>query len=203
MSSAEPTSGARRHRGLTTVKVDAETHRLMGDLAHLLERTRGQVVRDAVNAFAVWRAALLDHGADETAQRVALANARHQARLASGDLATSDAERAERSRAGTVLISPHTLGRLTLHERVELRRADLDRVFGAMGARNPRLVDPRDHGHAPDSVVILVDLDDPARFPYGELIAEATEILGQIVDIAASNARRPSLLDRAGIETIR
>lgn len=69
--------------------------------------------------------------------------------------------------------------------------------------RNPRLVDPRDHGHAPDSVVILVDLDDPARFPYGELIAEATEILGQIVDIAASNARRPSLLDRAGIATIR
>lgn len=117
MSSAEPTGGARRNRGLTTVKVDAETHRLIGDLAHLLERTRGEVVRDAVNAFAVWRETLLDHGADESAQRVALANARHQARLASGDLATSDAER--------------------------------------------------------------------------------------IVDIAASNARRPSLLDRAGIETIR
>ena len=92
MSSAEPTGGARRNRGLTTVKVDAETHRLIGDLAHLLERTRGEVVRDAVNAFAVWRETLLDHGADESAQRVALANARHQARLASGDLATSDAE---------------------------------------------------------------------------------------------------------------
>ena len=196
-------SRAPLNRGLTTVKVDSETHRLIGDLSHLLGRTRGEVVRDAVNAFAVWRETLLDHGADETAQRVALANARHQARLASGDLATSDAERAERSRAGTTRLSPRTFRRLTPYERVEARRAELDRAFGALGARNPRLVDSRDHGAAPDSVVILVDLDDSARFPYGELIAEATEILGEIVDVAASNAGRPSLLDRAGIETIR
>jgi hypothetical protein len=43
---------------------------------------------------------------------------------------------------------------------------------------------------------MLIDLDDPARFPYGELVAIATETLWEIVDVAASNAPRPSLLDR-------
>jgi hypothetical protein len=195
-------SGVPRNAGLTTVKVDAETHRLIGDLAHLLGRTRGEVVRDAVNAFAVWRETLLGDGADQSAQRVALAAARHRSQAASGDLAIADAERAERSPAGTVRLSPDMFRRLTPPERLETRRSELGRALAALGARNPRLVEPREHGYRPDSILVLVDLDDPSQFAYGELIAVASEILEEIVDIAASNAPRPSLLQRAGAEQV-
>jgi predicted transcriptional regulator len=182
--------------GLTTVKIDAETHRLIGDLAHLLGRTRGEVVRDAVNAFAVWREAVLDDGAEASSGRRALASARHLGRLASGDLATSAAERAERSRIGVARVSEAMLLRLTIHERVEVRRAELEDAFGELGARNPRLADPRDHGREHGSIVILVDLDDPSRFPFGELVSVALEILSEIVYIAATNAPYPSLFER-------
>jgi hypothetical protein len=196
-------NGTPRNGGLTTVKVDAETHRLIGDLAHLLGRTRGEVVRDAVNAFAVWREGLLDDGADAAALRVALASARHHARLVSGELATADAERADRSRVGTTRLSLETFGRLTTHERFEVRRIELEHAFAALGARNPRLVGAREHGHRPGTVVIAVDLDDPARFAYGELLAIGTEILWEIVDVVASNGRRPTLLDRAATDQVR
>jgi predicted transcriptional regulator len=178
--------------GLVTLKVDAETHRLIGDLAHLLGRTRKDVVRDAVNAFAVWRESVLDEGAEASSERLVLANARHSARLASGDLASSAAERAGRSRIGTVRISDAMFLQLTVHERFELRRAELERAFGELGARNPRLVDPRDYGRAPSATVILVDLDDPDRFAFGELVMAALETISEIVTIEATNGyRRP------------
>ncbi|GAA1058464.1 hypothetical protein GCM10017608_26210 [Agromyces luteolus] len=176
--------------GLTTVKVDAETHRLIGDLAHLLGRTRGQVVRDAVNAFAVWRERRLDEGAEERDQRLALAGARHVGRLAAGELELSTAERAERSRIGASRISEATFQRLKIAERLELRRTDLETAFGELGARNPRLVDPREHGRDPASTVLLVDLDDPSRFPMGVLLLTALEHLDEIVDVVATNGRR-------------
>jgi hypothetical protein len=180
-------------RRLTTVKVDAETHRLIGDLAHLLGRTRKEVVRDAVNAFAVWREAVLDDGAEASIDRLALAGARHLGRLASGDLATSTAERAERSPTGATRISDATFLRLTVLERFELRRAQLERAFGELGARNPRLVDPHGYGRSRSSTVILVDLDDPARFAFGELVMAALEIISEIVTIEASNGHRRPL----------
>lgn len=108
-------------RRLTTVKADAETHRLIGDLAHLLGRTRKDLVRDAVNAFAAWREAVLDHGAEASSERLALANARHTARLASGELMTSAPERSQRSRVGASRISEAAFLRLIAHERLELR----------------------------------------------------------------------------------
>ena len=134
--------------------------------------------------------------------RVALAAARHRSQAASGDLAIADAERAERSPAGTVRLSPAMFRRLTPPERLETRRSELGRALAALGARNPRLVEPREHGYRPDSILVLVDLDDPSQFAYGELIAVASEILEEIVDIAASNAPRPSLLQRAGAEQV-
>lgn len=187
---------APEERRLTTVKVDPETHRLIGDLAHLLGRTRKDIVRDAVNAFAVWREAVLDRGAEASSERLALANARHTGRLASGDLAASASERAERSRTGAPVVSDAMFLRLTIHERVEIRRSELEHAFAELGARNPRLADPRDHGREPGSIVILVDLDDPSRFPFGELVTVALEILSEIVYVAATNAPSPSLLAR-------
>jgi|GEM_PF-2826184 len=183
--------------GLTTVKVDGETHRLIGDLAHLLGRTRGAVVRDAVNAFAVWRESLLDEGADERDQRLALAGARHHGRLAAGELELSEEERTERSRIGARRMSEATFLRLTVAERLEARRTELEAAFGDLGARNPRLVDPREHGRDPASTVLLVDLDDPERFPIGVLLLTALEHLDEIVDIVATNGRRSLLTLRA------
>lgn len=178
--------------GLVTLKVDAETHRLIGDLAHLLGRTRKDVVRDAVNAFAVWREAVLDEGAEASSERLALANARHAGRLAAGDLMTSPSERADRSRIGATRISDAAFLRLSVHERFELRRTELERAFGELGARNPRLVDPREYGRAPSAIVILVDLADPARFAFGELVMAALETISEIVTIEVTNGyRRP------------
>jgi hypothetical protein len=181
-------------RRLTTVKVDLETHRLIADLAHLLGRTRKDVVRDAVNAFAVWREAVLDNGAEASSDRLAIANARHTGRVASGDLATSVAERAERSRIGAARISEAAFLRLTAHERLELRRGELEQAFAGLGARNPRFVDPREHGHDPTASVILVDLDDPERFPVFELVTLALEIIAELAHVVASNAPYPSLV---------
>ncbi|WP_400996865.1 hypothetical protein [Agromyces sp. GXQ0307] len=174
----------------TSVKVDAETHRLIGDLAHVLGRSRGMVVRDAVNAFAVWREALLDEGAVDREQRLALATARHHARVATGELESSAAELVDRSRNGVSRMSESTFRRLTVSERLELRRADLEGAFGELGARNPRLVDPRELGRDPTSTVLTIELDDPDRFPLGALLIAALEHLDALVDIVATNARR-------------
>ncbi|MGR2752780.1 hypothetical protein [Agromyces arachidis] len=182
--------------GLTTVKVDEETHRLIGDLAHLLGRSRREVVRDAVNAFATWREAALDEGAAAASDRIALANARHLGRVTAGDLATSAAERAERSRIGAGRVSESTYHLLSVHERLEVRRPELERAFGERGARNPRLVDPRAFGHEKGSTVILVDLDDPDRSPVFELVTVALEILGEFAHVVASNAPYPSFAAR-------
>ncbi|HEX6954157.1 MAG TPA: hypothetical protein VF156_04685 [Agromyces sp.] len=177
---------------LVTIKVDPETHRLIGDLSHLSGRTRKEVVRDAVNAFVVWREAVLDEGAAASSDRLALANARHAGRLAAGDLTTSAAERADRSRIGATRISDAAFLRLSVHERLEVRRTELERAFGELGARNPRLVDPRAYGRAPSATVILVDLDDPRRFAFGELVMAALETISEIVTIEATNGtRRP------------
>lgn len=189
------TPGDRPEEGrLTTVKVDVETHRLIGDLAHLLGRTRKDVVRDAVNAFAAWREAVLDHGAEASSERLALANARHTARLASGELMTSAAERSERSRVGASRISEAAFLRLTAHERLELRRPELERAFAELGARNPRFVDPRDHDRDPATSVIMVDLDDPEQFRVFELVTLALEIIAELAHVVASNAPYPSLV---------
>ena len=90
---------------LTTVKVDGETHRLIGDLAHLPGRSRKDVVRDAVLAFAAWRERLLDEGLVEATHRLALAGVRHEMRAAVGELAIRGAERVERSRIGVARTS--------------------------------------------------------------------------------------------------
>ena len=179
--------------GQTSVKIDQETHRLIGDLAHLLGRSRGAVVRDAVNAFAVWREDLLEQGAADRDERVALAEARHAGRLADGDLATSAAERAERTRIGAARLSPAAFLRLTIHERFHLRRGDLEREFGDLGARNPRLADPRDFGRSSGETVILVDLDDRTDFRAHELEFIALRAIDELVHVEASNAPYPSL----------
>ena len=64
---------------MSTVKVDADTLRVIGDLAHVLGRTRKDVVRDAVHAFAAWRERSLEAGVDATVARLVTAGAHHRA----------------------------------------------------------------------------------------------------------------------------
>ena len=69
-------------------------------ISHLLGRSRKDVVRDAVHAFAAWRERLLDEGLDEATHRLALAGTRHEMRAAAGEVAIRGAGRVERSRIG-------------------------------------------------------------------------------------------------------
>ena len=64
---------------VSSVKVDADTLRVIGDLAHVLGRTRKDVVRDAVHAFAAWRERSLEAGVDATVARLVTAGAHHRA----------------------------------------------------------------------------------------------------------------------------
>ncbi len=158
----------------TTVKVDRETHRLIGDLAHLLGRSRKDVVRDAVFAFAAWRERLLDDGIDETAHRVALAATRHEHRVAAGALDLALEERVERSRIGAARMSSRVEAALSPAELLEHRRPEIEAAFAELGAINPRYAaDPRRYGHLAEHDVIVVDLADPARFEQSRLGAAA------------------------------
>jgi len=163
---------------LSTVKVDGDTHRLIGDLAHLLGRSRKEVVRDAVHAFASWRERLLDEGLDEASHRLAVAATRHETRTETGELDVRAAERLDRSRIGAARMSPRVEAALSPSELLEHRRAEVEAVFAPLGARNPRLaIDPRRYGHLSEHRVIVVDLDDPSRFEQSRLQAEVFTVL--------------------------
>lgn len=163
---------------LTTVKVDRDTHRLIGDLAHLLGRSRKDVVRDAVHAFAAWRERLLDDGLDESSHRLALASTTHELRQAAGEYDTIPAERVERSRIGPARMSPRVKAALSPQELLEHHRPEVEAAFAELGARNPRFAtDPRRYGHLAEHRVIVVDLDDPRRFEQGRLAAAAFTVL--------------------------
>ena len=162
---------------VTTVKVDGETHRLIGDLAHLLGRSRKEVVRDAVRAFAAWRERLLDDGLDATVHRVAEASEKHELRAASGDLGSTPAERVGRSRIGVARMSASVEAALSPAELLEHHRPAIETAFARLGARAPRFaIDPRRYGHLAEHRVIIVDLVDPARFEQSRLRAAAFEI---------------------------
>ena len=162
---------------VTTVKVDRETHRLIGDLAHVLGRSRKDIVRDAVHAFASWRDRLLDEGLDETVHRVALAGEKHDLRAASGALDSTTAERVERSRIGAARMSPRVEAALSPAELLEHHRPAIEAAFADLGARAPRFaIDPRRYGHLAEHRVIVVDLVDPARFEQSRLRVAALEI---------------------------
>jgi hypothetical protein len=163
---------------LTTVKVDGETHRLIGDLAHLMGRSRKDVVRDAVHAFAAWRERLLEEGLDEATHRLALAGTRHELRAAAGDLAIRTAERVERSRIGAARMSERVEAALSPTELLEHHRPEVEAEFAEHGARNPRFAtDPRRYGYLAEHRVIVVDLDDPRRFEQSRLQAAAFAVL--------------------------
>ncbi|GGI46219.1 putative transcriptional regulator [Agromyces flavus] len=163
---------------VTTVKVDRETHRLIGDLAHLLGRSRKDVVRDAVLAFAAWRERMLDDGLDAAVHRIAAASQKHEMRAAAGGLDVTSAERVERSRIGAARMSPRVEAALSPAELLEHHRPEIEAAFERLGASEPRFaIDPRRYGHLAEHRVIVVDLVDPARFEKTRLQAAAFDIM--------------------------
>ena len=163
--------------GLSTVKVDADTLRVIADLAHVLGRSRKDVVRDAVHAFAAWREQVLGNGLEETASRLALAGVRHHAQVVEGGLGLTDDERVERGRLGVARMSDSVFRALTPIERLEARRRELEDAFAALGAHHPRFVDGRSHGYLREHLVIAVVVDPHARFRELDLAIEARRIL--------------------------
>ena len=155
--------GAADHARVSTVKVDADTLRVIGDLAHVLGRTRKDVVRDAVHAFAAWRERSLENGLDATATRLATAGERHRMTAAKGPTATETGAH-QLGRLGIARMSEAVFEALSPSERLEARRAELEQEYAALGASHPRFVDPRPHGYNRDHLVIGVDLDDGAPF---------------------------------------
>jgi predicted transcriptional regulator len=167
------------------VKVDAETHRLIGDLAHVLGRTRKDVLRNAVHVFASLSEASLDAGLDGAAERLALAGIRgaagHDATFRATPV-TPDAASADgrndheppgaeierdamqdgRSRLAAARVSAEVFAAMSPKERFEARRAEIERTFADRGAHRPRFVDPTAYGYLPEPEhhVIAVDLDE-------------------------------------------
>lgn len=177
---------------LRTVKVDRDTHRLIGDLAHVLGRTRGAVVRDAIHSYASWRERRLDEGLDAAAARIAGGGAEHEQKVASGALDPVEDERVERSRIGAAKTSPRVLARMSPAERLELHRAELDAAFAPYGARVKHMAsDARDYGYPPGANVIVVELDEGPRFEQLSLAGAAFTVLAVVCAVVTEDWWRP------------
>lgn len=172
------------------VRVDAETHRLIGDLAHLTGRTRKDVVRDAIHALASLREVVLDDGLDRAADRLALAGARHrglqpvakpglQSDDAASATAVADADES-RGRIGRARETPMVMARMSQAERLEAGREELEQAFAEVGAYRPRIVDSTAHGYLPEHTVIGVELEGAAQGwqLYAHLGAKALALVG-------------------------
>lgn len=174
-----------------TVKVDRDTHRLIGDLAHLTGRTRRAVVRDAMQAYAAWRERQLDQGIESTASRVAVASVGHSTRLASGELGPVEAEWIERSRIGAAKLSPRVRAQMSSAELFELQRDEVAVAFARLGARPLRMAeDPMDYGYPPGEDVIVVEMDRGARFDQANLAAAAFNVLTFPCSVVTEDWRR-------------
>jgi predicted transcriptional regulator len=161
---------------LSTVKVDPDTLRVIGDLAHVLGRTRKDVVRDAVHAFAALRQRSSESGLDATAVRLATAGEHHR-RGTADPPAERAASAGETGRLEIARMSEAVFEALSPSERLEARRSELERSYAALGARDPRFVDPRPHGYLREHLVLGVDLDEAAPFREIELTMAARLLL--------------------------
>lgn len=147
-----------------TVRVDPETGRRVADLAHFLGRTRKDIVRDAVRAFAeLHERSIKDGIADSTSRAAAAAGIRERERLLAA--------------AGGDVMS------LSLPERLKVRRDELIRALDHCGARNARLVGPLARGEEAETIELLVESDLIAGMDPAGAIHEAQRLLGTTVTV--------------------
>lgn len=145
---------------MNAIKVDPLTDRMVSDLAHSLQRTKKDVVRDAVLALADLHQATLAR---------AVADATERSSAASGSV---EGARLLASVGGDV-------GALALRDRVTVMRNQLMTLIEHQGGRHPRLVGDLALGTASPTLELLVDTD-PFEFRWNSL--EATHLTQRLMN---------------------
>jgi uncharacterized protein len=145
---------------VNAVKIDQETGRMVADLAHFLGRTKKDVVRDAVLAFAELHGNSITIGVAHSSDRVA---------TASGSV--------ERERLLAAAGGDDSL--LPLRDRVKVHRLELIALLDRYGGRNPRIVGELATGADAETVELLVE-SDPYQFDWNP--SEATHTTQRLLD---------------------
>jgi hypothetical protein len=143
-----------------TIKVHPMTDRMVADLAHFLRRTKKDVVRDAVLAFAELHGNSIATGAAHVSDRAA---------------AASGAVERERLLAA----SGGDIGTLSLRDRLTVHRHELIALLARYGGRNPRVVGELAAGADTETLELLIE-SDPYRFDWNP--SEATHSAQQLLD---------------------
>lgn len=153
----------------TPIKIDPATDRLVSDAAHVLGRTKKDIVAVAVREFIE----------------------AHQAELAAGVTATAD--RLARPRTEP----PRTRLR-TLRSRLNANREELVAALEELGASNVRVFGSVARGDesASSDVDLLVDLaDDVGMFGLGRMRSTAERILDAPVDIVPASSLKADVAE--------
>jgi hypothetical protein len=161
-----------------TVKIQAETGRMITDLAHFLGRTKKDVVRDAVRAFVDLHEHTILRGAAASTERAAAASGSTEgARLLAA--------------AGGDLMS------LPLRDRLIVLRADLIALLADHGGRQPRIVGDRWRDDDADLLELLIETDLTANDRHVlEAIHDVQQLVGATVQFHDVTALRLVAHDR-------
>lgn len=142
------------------IKVHPATDRMVADLAHFLRRTKKDVVRDAVRAFAEL------HG-----------NSIATGMVLSSDRAAAASGSVERERL--LAASGGDVGSLSLRDRLTVHRLELISLLERYGGRNPRMVGELAAGDDAETLELLIE-SDPYRFDWNP--SEATQTTQRLLD---------------------
>ena len=170
-----------------TVKIQAETGRLIADLAHFLGRTKKDVVRDAVRAFVdLHEHAILRGAAASTERAASAAGSTEGARLLAA--------------AGGDLMS------LPLRDRLTVLRSDLIAMLARHGGRKPCIIGDRWRDDDADLLELLVETDLTANdWHVLDAIHDVQRLLGATVqfhDVTALRLVAPDRLERLEREAV-
>ncbi|WP_173921412.1 hypothetical protein [Agromyces sp. Marseille-P2726] len=170
-----------------TVKIHTETDRMAADLAHVLRRTKKDVVRDAVRTFIDLHEHDIRRGAAASAERAAAASGSTEgARLLAA--------------AGGDLMS------LPLRDRLTVVRSDLLALLARHGGRSPRIIGDRWRDDDADLLELLVETDLTADdWHVLDAIHDAQRLLGvtvQFHDVTALGLVAPDRLERLEREAV-
>ncbi|BDZ55323.1 nucleotidyltransferase family protein [Agromyces marinus] len=160
----------------TPIKIDPATDRLVGDAAHVLGRTKKDIVAAAIREFI------------ET----------HQAELTAGVTATAD-------RLASPSTEPLHAGLRPLRARLNTQREELVSALEELGASNIRVFGSVARGDesATSDIDLLVDLaDDVGLFGLGTMRSAAERILDAPVDIVPASSLKADVVETVLREAI-
>ncbi|MBM7505916.1 nucleotidyltransferase family protein [Agromyces aurantiacus] len=153
----------------TPIKIDPAIDQLVGDAAHLLGRTKKDIVAAAIREFIETHRAELSAGVNATADRLARPHA-----------------------------EPRRTGIGPLRARLNSNREELVAALAALGASNIRVFGSVARGDesASSDIDLLVDLaDDVGLFGLGTMRSTAERILDAPVDIVPASSLKADVAD--------